>query len=114
MWTDYYWNSQVTERVKDKPTTEQGHSLDVDSSDLLAADCIGDCVFSLMSCTTLLPDCPSLNGVLDAVADGVLNSVTKLVFICVVDSTDGANATGFTSDFGACQEQDKHQTVITQ
>ena len=45
-------------------------------------------------------DCCGLNGVL---ADGVLYSVVKLVFICVVVRTVGANVTGFVIDLWAYQ-----------
>ena len=62
----------------------------------MAADCGGVEVFSL---TRLFLNCPGLNGVLDAAADGDLNIAEKSMFICLVDSTDGANTVGFVSDF---------------
>ena len=53
-------------------------------------------VFSL---TTPFSDCGTLNGVLDATADGDLNSAEKLVFICFVERTEGANTDGLVTDF---------------
>jgi len=69
----------------------------VDSNDPLTEDCAGEEAFS--STMLFFPDCPSLNGVLDVTLAGDLNIVEKLVLICFVDRTDGANTAGFVSDF---------------
>jgi len=68
--------------------------LDADSSEVSpAAVCLGVSLFSLTLGTTAFTDCPTLNGVLAAVADGVLN-IIKFVLICEIDSADGANTAG--------------------
>jgi len=52
--------------------------------------------FTLLLMPLLSDGCGNLNGVL---ADGVLYNAEKLVLICVVDNTHGANAVGFVADF---------------